>query len=83
MKVLVTGVKGQLGYDVVKELDLANILLETDSPYLTPEPYRGSRNNPSMVYYVAEKISELKNVKLDEIISKTSANAIRLFDLHL
>ena len=69
--------------DVVKELDLANILLETDSPYLTPEPYRGSCNNPSMVYYVAQKISELKNVKLDEILSKTSDNAIRLFDLPL
>ena len=67
--------------EIVKELDLGNILLETDSPYLTPEPYRGKRNNPSMVYYVAQKISELKNVKLEEILSKTSDNAIGLFDL--
>ena len=69
--------------DIVKTLDLDHILLETDSPYLTPEPYRGTKNNPSMVYYVAEKICELKNVKLEEIISKTSANAIELFDLPL
>ena len=69
--------------DVVKQLDLENILLETDSPYLTPEPYRGKRNNPSMVYFVAKKISELKNVKLEEILSKTSHNAISLFDLPL
>ena len=69
--------------DIVTELDLGNILLETDSPYLTPEPYRGTRNDPSKAYYVALKISELKNVKLDEILSKTSENAISLFDLPL
>lgn len=69
--------------DIVTELDLENILLETDSPYLTPEPYRGTKNDPSKVYYVAKKISELKNVKLDETVSKTSENAITLFDLPL
>ena len=68
--------------DIVKELDLDNILLETDSPYLTPEPYRGTKNNPSMVYYVAKKISELKNLEIDEVIKVTGENAIKIFDLN-
>lgn len=69
--------------DIVSELDLGNILLETDSPYLTPEPFRGTRNEPAKVYYVAEKISVLKSVKLDEVLDKTTQNAIDLFDLKI
>ena len=69
--------------DIVKNIDLKDILLETDSPYLTPEPYRGKRNNPSMVYYVAKKISEIKNIDIDEVINITGENAIREFDLNV
>lgn len=69
--------------EIVKELNLKDILLETDSPYLTPEPYRGKKNNPSLVYYVANKISELKNTSIDEVISITGNNAISLFDLNV
>lgn len=69
--------------DIVTEIDLGNILLETDSPYLTPEPFRGTRNEPAKVYYVAEKISVLKSVKLDEVLDKTTQNAIDLFDLKI
>ena len=69
--------------DIVKELDLKDILLETDSPYLTPEPYRGKKNEPSYVYYVAKRISELKNINIEEIISITGENAIKEFDLNL
>lgn len=69
--------------EIVKELNLEDILLETDSPYLTPEPYRGKKNNPSLVYYVAQKISELKNVSIEEVISTTSKTATRQFDLNI
>ncbi len=69
--------------DIVKNIDLKDILLETDSPYLTPEPYRGKRNNPSMVYYVAKRISEIKNIDIDEVINVTKENAIREFDLNV
>lgn len=67
--------------DIVKQLDLKDILLETDSPYLTPEPFRGKKNKPSNVYYVAQKISELKNISLENVLSITSKNAIEKFDL--
>ena len=67
--------------EIVKKIDLKYMLLETDSPYLTPEPYRGRRNEPSNVLYVAKKIAELKNVKLDEILKITNDTAIEIFDL--
>lgn len=69
--------------EIVKEIDLKDILLETDSPFLTPEPYRGKKNEPSYVYYVAQKISELKEIQVDEVIKKTGENAIAEFDLNL
>lgn len=69
--------------DVVKSLDLHNILLETDSPYLSPEPYRGKQNKPSNVYYVAKKISEIKNESIENVINTTGLNAIKQFDLNL
>ena len=68
--------------EIVKELDLKYILLETDSPYLSPEPFRGKRNEPSKAICVAKKISELKNVNLEEVLRQTSNNAITLFDLN-
>ena len=67
--------------EIVKEIDLKNILLETDSPYLSPEPLRGKRNNPSNTHYVALKISELKDIDIKEVLDITSSNAIQLFDL--
>ena len=69
--------------EIVKELDLKDILIETDSPYLTPEPYRGKRNQPSNVYYVALKIAELKNISVDSIIKQTGDNAKSQFDLKI
>ncbi len=67
-------------YEVVEKIDIDNILLETDSPYLSPEPFRGKQNNPSNVYYVAKKISEIKNIDLEIIVEKTCKNAKMLFD---
>lgn len=69
--------------EIVKELDLKDILIETDSPYLTPEPYRGKKNNPTLVYYVAKKISELKDIEVEKVISQTGINAIEQFDLDI
>lgn len=72
------GVKLQ---EVVKNIDLRYLLLETDSPYLSPEPYRACQNIPYNVYYVAGKIAEIKGISVEEVIKVTSENASRLFDL--
>ena len=56
-------------------------VLETDSPYLSPEPYRGKKNEPHNVIYVAQKIAELKDKKTEEILDITTQNAIKIFDI--
>ena len=66
--------------DVVKEIDLSYILLETDSPYLTPEPYRGTTNSPKYIPLIAECISNVKGVSIADISRVTTENAKRLFD---
>ena len=68
-------------YEVIEAIDLENIVLETDSPYLTPEPFRGKQNNPSNVYYVAKKIAEIKNISVEKVIEITTKNATRIFDI--
>lgn len=65
---------------VVYELSLDNIVLETDSPYLTPEPFRGQKNNPSHLQLVAAAISKIKEVSYNEVAETTTLNAMRLFD---
>ena len=67
--------------DVVEKLDLGNIVLETDSPYLTPVPYRGKRNDPSHVWEIAEYIANLKGVSLEELAKETNGNVARCFDI--
>ena len=67
-------------YEVVEKIDLKDILIETDSPYLSPEPFRGKQNNPSNVYYVAKRIAEIKNISIEEVIDITAKNARELFD---
>lgn len=69
--------------EVVKYVPLENILLETDAPYLTPEPYRGQRNEPSYVKEVAKKVAELKNVPIEKVIEETSQNVINLFKINI
>lgn len=69
--------------EIVKELDLKDILIETDSPYLSPEPFRGKKNNPSNVYYVAKKISDLKNINVNKVLDVVNSNACAVFDLNL
>jgi len=67
--------------EVVKNISLDHIMLETDSPYLTPEPNRGKKNEPYNVYYIAKCISEIKDIDLEKVLEITSKNAISQFDL--
>jgi TatD DNase family protein len=67
--------------NVVGELGLDHIVLETDAPYLAPVPFRGKRNECSYLKYVAEKLAEIKKVTVEEIAEITTANAKELFDL--
>lgn len=68
-------------HEIAKEVPLNKILIETDSPYLTPEPYRGKSNEPKNVYYVALKIAELRNIPIEKVIKQTTQNAQELFRL--
>ena len=65
--------------NVIEKINLSQFMLETDSPYLTPEPYRGKRNEPSYVYFVAEKIAQIKNISIEEVMLNTTKNALNLF----
>lgn len=67
-------------YEVIEKISLKDILLETDSPYLSPEPLRGKQNNSYNIYYVAKRIAEIKNVTIDEVIEQTTKNASDIFD---
>jgi len=67
--------------DVVKQLDIKDILLETDSPYLSP--YRGEENSPRNIKVIAEFLSQLKECELEEITKITTENAIEIFDLKI
>jgi len=58
---------------------MENILVETDCPYMSPEPYRGKRNFSGYLSYVVEKIAEIKGINTDEVERKTYENGCRLF----
>ena len=66
---------------VIENLPLEKIMLETDCPYLAPVPHRGERNEPKYIPLIAEKIAELKNVSLEEVVNETTENAEKLFNL--
>ena len=81
------GIGGVLTYknaglpEVMQQIDLQHIILETDSPYLPPVPHRGKRNEPSYTRLVAEKLADVKGVSLRDIADITTANAEQLFGL--
>uniref|UniRef100_A0A7C4R849 TatD family deoxyribonuclease n=1 Tax=candidate division CPR3 bacterium TaxID=2268181 RepID=A0A7C4R849_UNCC3 len=80
------GVDGPVTYDeglqqVVKEIPLERIVLETDCPYLAPEPYRGERNEPSYIPLIAKKVAEVKGVSLEELENKTEENVKKIFSI--
>jgi len=66
---------------IAADVPLDRLLIETDCPYLTPVPYRGKRNEPLYVGYVAEKLAEIREESLEEIISATAKNARELFKI--
>ena len=67
--------------DVAKYIPLDRMLIETDSPYLSPHPHRGKVNSPENVIYVAKKIAELKNIKIEEVGTKTTENFFKIFNI--
>ena len=80
------GVTGPITYknaekkrQVIGNLPLERLLIETDSPYLTPEPHRGKRNEPAFVVHIADKIAEIKSRTPQEVAAATTENAARLF----
>ena len=67
--------------EIAKEIPLDRILIETDSPYLSPHPLRGKRNEPKNLRYIALALSEIKSCDIKEVIQETTSNAINLFKL--
>jgi TatD DNase family protein len=64
---------------VVQQIDLKHIVLETDSPYLTPVPYRGKRNESSYLVYVAQKVADLHQTSIENIAAMTTENSKIVF----
>jgi TatD DNase family protein len=79
------GIGGVLTYknsglgEVLKDISLEHMVLETDAPYLTPVPFRGKRNESSYIKYVAEKLAEVKGVSVNQVAEITTANALKIF----
>lgn len=79
------GIGGVLTYkksglaEVLDKIDLKHMVLETDSPYLTPVPFRGKRNESSYLKYIVEKLAEIKKVSVEEVAKITTANAEKIF----
>ena len=81
------GIGGVLTYKksglagVLEKIDLKYMVLETDSPYLTPEPFRGKRNESSYLKYIVEKLAQIKKVSVEEVAAITTKNAEKIFGL--
>lgn len=67
--------------EFVKQIPLEKIVIETDAPYLTPEPYRGKRNHPEYVKFVIEKIAEIKEISFEEVLKVTTENAKKIYGI--
>ena len=68
-------------YQVIEEVSLDNIVLETDSPYMAPVPVRGTTNESSNIPYIAEKIAEIKNISVSDVADLTTKSALSVFDI--
>lgn len=67
--------------EIIEMVPNDKMLIETDSPYLSPEPFRGKRNDPRNVKFIAKKIAEVKNITIEEVANITYENAIKIFNL--
>ena len=67
---------------MIEKIPLDHIVLETDSPYLSPDPFRGKQNSSKNIPIIATKIANIKNVSLEEVEKITTGNACCLFDFH-
>jgi TatD DNase family protein len=65
--------------ETIAQIDLNNIVLETDAPYITPAPFRGKQNEPSYLKFVVQKIAEIKSISIEEVAAITTQNAIKVF----
>ncbi len=65
----------------VENIPIDKLLVETDSPYLSPVPYRGKTNEPSYLKYTVKKLAEIKKISIDEVMNKTSNNFLSIFNL--
>jgi TatD DNase family protein len=68
-------------HEIIKRLPLESLLVETDAPFLTPVPFRGKRNEPSYVRYIAQKVAEIKKVSFENVAEVTTENAMCVFGL--
>ena len=66
-------------HDIIRQIPLEKILIETDAPYLAPEPFRGKENHPALVLHVCEKIAEIKGLDIEEVAFQTTKNYKNLF----
>ena len=79
------GIGGVLTYkksgldEVMKQIDLKHVVLETDAPYLAPVPFRGKRNESSYIKIIAEKLADIKNIPVEEVAAIKAANAEKVF----
>lgn len=80
---LITFSKNQETFEVIEKMPLDRIMIETDCPYMTPDPYRGKRNEPAYIIEVAKKIAKIKKIPLEKVEAQTTKNAIELFKLDL
>lgn len=67
--------------EIIRAIPLEHLLIETDAPYLAPEPFRGKRNEPPYVVEVAKHIAQVKKIPLEEVVATTTSNAKKLFDI--
>ena len=78
---VVTFKNARVPVEVAKEVPLDRLLLETDAPYLAPVPFRGKRNDSSLIPYIAEKIAEIRGISPQELIDITTENAKRMYGI--
>ncbi len=67
--------------EIVKKIPLESLLVETDAPFITPEPFRGKRNEPSYVRYTAQKLAEIMKISFEKVAEITTENALRVYRL--